>query len=100
MREPSQLLGAFRCQDSGTPSLHTRPSARYGCGCWKDLAYECPANSKLALNRIVPVLTMKDTIINKRAQTGITPNCGVGKATIEVVVARHTARPKAKGRCR
>ena len=63
------------------------------------MAYECAPDSKLAVNRIVRVITMKDTIINKRAQSSLTPYHGLGEATIEVVVARHTAWPKAKGRC-
>jgi hypothetical protein len=50
-----------------------------------------------AVNRIVPVITMKDTIFNKRAQTSPTPYHSLGEATI---VARDTAWPKAKGRCR
>jgi hypothetical protein len=47
MRQLSQLLEPFRSQDSGTPFLHTRPSARSGRDCWKHSAYEHAPDSRL-----------------------------------------------------
>ena len=41
------IVGPFRSQESGTPSLHTRPSARSGFGCRKHSADEHAPDSRL-----------------------------------------------------
>ncbi len=52
-----------------------------------------------AINRRVRVATMEDTSIDERGQAGPTLTHGLNEAKMKIVVVRHTAWSKAKGRC-